>query len=46
MHKALKAISLLLSYPTEELIAGAPELKTALDADDAISGRSGCCLAA
>ncbi|MBB4102985.1 nitrate reductase molybdenum cofactor assembly chaperone [Allorhizobium borbori] len=37
MHKALKAISLLLSYPTEELIAGAPELKTALDADDAIS---------
>ncbi|MFA7412939.1 MAG: nitrate reductase molybdenum cofactor assembly chaperone [Rhizobium sp.] len=37
MHKALKAISLLLSYPTEELIEGAPELKAALDADDTIS---------
>ncbi|MBW8320234.1 MAG: nitrate reductase molybdenum cofactor assembly chaperone, partial [Rhizobium sp.] len=37
MHKALKAISLLLSYPTEELIKGAPELKTALEADDTVS---------
>ncbi len=37
MHKALKIISLLLSYPTEDLIEGAPELKTALEGDDAIA---------
>ena len=37
MHKALKIISLLLSYPTEELIEGAPELKTALEGDDTIA---------
>lgn len=37
MHKALKAISLLLSYPTEELIEGAPELKAALEDDGTIS---------
>ncbi|WP_454748981.1 nitrate reductase molybdenum cofactor assembly chaperone [Ciceribacter selenitireducens] len=37
MHKALKAISLLLSYPTEELITGAPDLKPALEADGTIS---------
>ncbi len=37
MHKALKIISLLLSYPSEELLAGAPELKSALDGDDTIA---------
>lgn len=37
MHKALKIISLLLSYPNDELLAGAPELKAALDNDEAIS---------
>ncbi|WP_416799412.1 nitrate reductase molybdenum cofactor assembly chaperone [Ciceribacter azotifigens] len=36
MHKALKIISLLLSYPSEELLAGAPELKAALNGDDTI----------
>ena len=37
MHKALKIISLLLSYPSDELLAGAPELKAALDGDDTIA---------
>ncbi|RYC26309.1 nitrate reductase molybdenum cofactor assembly chaperone [Ciceribacter ferrooxidans] len=37
MHKALKIISLLLSYPSDELLAGAPELKSALDGDDTIA---------
>ncbi len=37
MHKALKIISLLLSYPTAELIEGASELKTALEGDDGIA---------
>ncbi len=37
MHKALKIISLLLSYPSAELLAGAPELKVALDGDDMIA---------
>lgn len=37
MHKALKIISLLLSYPSAELLAGAPELKAALDGDDTIA---------
>lgn len=37
MHKALKIISLLLSYPSAELLAGAPELKAALDGDDMIA---------
>ncbi|HLP67901.1 MAG TPA: nitrate reductase molybdenum cofactor assembly chaperone [Rhizobium sp.] len=37
MHKALKIISLLLSYPSEELLAGSPELKAALDDDDMIA---------
>ncbi|WP_234186760.1 nitrate reductase molybdenum cofactor assembly chaperone [Shinella sp. NM-101] len=36
MHKALKILSLLLSYPSEELIGGTGELKAALQADDAI----------
>lgn len=38
MHTALKVISLLLSYPGEDLIAGAAGLKAAL-ADDPASGR-------
>lgn len=37
MHKTLKITSLLLSYPTEGLIEGAPELKTALEGDDTIA---------
>lgn len=34
MNTALKVISLLLSYPTEEIRAAIPELKAALDAAD------------
>ena len=37
MHKALKIISLLLSYPSAELLAGAPELKAALDGYDTVA---------
>ncbi len=34
MNTALKVISLLLSYPSEEIRAAIPELKTALDGGD------------
>lgn len=34
MHTALKILSLLLSYPGEELLKGAADLKAALEADD------------
>lgn len=34
MHKALKILSLLLNYPSEELLKGAADLKAALETDD------------
>ena len=36
MHKALKILSLLLSYPGEELLKGAGDLRGALEADDTV----------
>lgn len=45
MHVSLKVISLLLSYPTEELQAAAPELKTALAADTLTGEREKALLA-
>jgi nitrate reductase delta subunit len=41
MHTALKILSLLLSYPGEELINGAGELKAALQADDTVGADVG-----
>ena len=39
MIRTFKVLSLLLSYPTEEIKAAAPELTAALDADGLLSGR-------
>jgi nitrate reductase delta subunit len=39
MNTTLKVLSLLLTYPTAELIAGVPELKAALETDGALGER-------
>jgi len=39
MNTTLKVLSLLLTYPTEELLKGLPELKEALAEDAALGGR-------
>ena len=39
MNISLKVISLLLSYPTEELLQAMPELKAALASDTLIGER-------
>ena len=39
MKKSLKVLSALLAYPTAELQAAIPELRAALDAEDALPRR-------
>ena len=39
MNTTLKVLSLLLTYPTEELLKGLPDLKSALAEDAALGDR-------